>query len=268
MGRAYLVSEPNLNSLIKTNMQKNGWIKLYPKLWDNPHSTDPDWVSLWIYILCHASFKPTPALWKGKRITLQTGQFVTNRKELAESTGISESKVYRLLICYESEQQIEQQNSNRSSLITVLNWNAYQQTEQQFEQQMNNRRTTEPSHTILERNKNIRIKEEEEKKESKKERNGGASPPAHKAREFFNQYQDKGEGYTGLIDTIALKRNLPPEIVRAELDKFCLYWTEKNHNGTKVRWEMEKVFEVERRLTTWFSRAHKTQQKPVGVFIS
>jgi len=35
------------------------------------------------------------------------------------------------------------------------------------------------------------------------------------------------------------------------LRNFFNYWTEKNTNGKKMRFEMQKVFQIERRLTTW-----------------
>ena len=38
------------------------------------------------------------------------------------------------------------------------------------------------------------------------------------------------------------------------LEKFCQYWTEPNRSGTKMRFELEKVFDIPRRLTTWASR--------------
>jgi hypothetical protein len=38
------------------------------------------------------------------------------------------------------------------------------------------------------------------------------------------------------------------------LKKFFLYWTEKKPKGRKMRFEMEKVFDIERRLTTWNGR--------------
>jgi len=37
------------------------------------------------------------------------------------------------------------------------------------------------------------------------------------------------------------------EMLRAFYD----YWTEKNENGKKMRFEMQKVFDINRRLTTW-----------------
>jgi len=38
------------------------------------------------------------------------------------------------------------------------------------------------------------------------------------------------------------------------LNKFCNYWTEKNKSRTKMRFELEKTFEISRRLVTWASR--------------
>lgn len=35
------------------------------------------------------------------------------------------------------------------------------------------------------------------------------------------------------------------------LRAFYDYWTEKNEKGRKMRFEMEKVFDISRRLATW-----------------
>ena len=38
------------------------------------------------------------------------------------------------------------------------------------------------------------------------------------------------------------------------LNKFCNYWTELNKSKTKMRFELERVFEISKRLATWSSR--------------
>jgi hypothetical protein len=38
------------------------------------------------------------------------------------------------------------------------------------------------------------------------------------------------------------------------LKSFCDYWTEPNKSKTKMRFELEKTFEIGRRLVTWSSR--------------
>ena len=44
--------------------------------------------------------------------------------------------------------------------------------------------------------------------------------------------------------------NYPTEM----FDKFCNYWTEPNKSKTKMRFELEKVFDIKRRLATWATR--------------
>ena len=120
-----------------------GWIKIHRKILENPIiCKDSDYLSVWIYLLVNATHREIPALFKGKKIILKPGQLITGRKTIARDLNISESKVYRVINEYKSEHQIEQQTSNKNSLITILNWNEYQQNKQQNEQQMNNKRTT------------------------------------------------------------------------------------------------------------------------------
>lgn len=45
----------------------------------------------------------------------------------------------------------------------------------------------------------------------------------------------------------------------SEMKKFTAYWTEPNGSGKKERWELEKTFEVRRRLATWISNATRRQ---------
>lgn len=122
-----------------------GWIKLHKKLWNHPRAQEPEWVSLWAYLLSHAAFGPYKTKFQGAVIELQPGQLVTGRKVLAEKTGIHESKVQRLLDVMESEHQIEQQTESKSRIITIINWKEYQgeeEPEQEKERELNNKRTT------------------------------------------------------------------------------------------------------------------------------
>lgn len=52
----------------------------------------------------------------------------------------------------------------------------------------------------------------------------------------------------------------PDEMLR----KFFDYWTEKNENGKKMRFEKEKVFDIKRRLATWASRDKEYKFKTKG----
>lgn len=132
----------------------DGYIKLYRKLLDNPIiCKDSDYMAVWVYLLLSATHKEYPALFKGKKIMLKPGQLITGRKSISMKLNITESKVQRILKSFESEQQIEQQASNRNRLITILNWSEYQGCEQLNERLMNNKRT--PDEQQMNTNKNV-----------------------------------------------------------------------------------------------------------------
>lgn len=138
--------------------EKNGWVKLHRKMLDNPIiMKDAEHLAVWMYLLLNATHAEYPALFKGKKITLQPGQLITGRKSIASTLCVSESKVTRILSAFESEQQIEQLTSNKNRLISVVNWDKYQIFDQQNEQQMNNNwTTTEQQVNTNKKNKNVK----------------------------------------------------------------------------------------------------------------
>ena len=143
-------------------MNAEGWIKLHRKLLDNPVTMkDTDHLAVWIYLLLNASHNEHSALFKGEKIILKPGQLITGRKSIALALHIDESKVERILKSLKSEQQIEQQTSSKNRLISITNWEFYQQSEQQNEQQTNNKRTTNEQQVNT--NKNIKNDKNERK---------------------------------------------------------------------------------------------------------
>ena len=45
------------------------------------------------------------------------------------------------------------------------------------------------------------------------------------------------------------------------LQAFCAYWTEHNVGGRKMRFEMEKIFDIKRRLATWATNEQRFNHK-------
>ena len=131
----------------------SGFIKLHRKLWEHPKAKDPAFLSVWVWMLCQASFAEHDVDWCGKTTRLKPGQFTAGRKQIALETGVHESTVNRIIQRLKIEQQIEQQPSNVCSLFSIVNWQKYQCGEQPSEQPANNERTTseQPANTIIRR---------------------------------------------------------------------------------------------------------------------
>ena len=74
-------------------------------------------------------------------------------------------------------------------------------------------------------------------------------PAIQFAKKFFSD--------NDLQDTIANKINIDCLKVKSEIIKFIHYWTELNKSGTKERWELQKTFDVKRRLCVWLNNINK-----------
>jgi DNA-binding MarR family transcriptional regulator len=134
---------------------ENGWVKLHRKIRDKGWYLDSEYVHLYIHIHLKANHSIGEFLQNGEIVKLKAGQFVTGRKQLSIETGVSESKVERVLKCFEKDGVIEQQTNSRNRLISILSW----ETEQIGEQQTNSTRTANGQQMDT-NNKNKEDKEE------------------------------------------------------------------------------------------------------------
>lgn len=204
-------------------MSRIGWVKLSRAVLDDPLlNKDPEYLALWIHLLCNAAFEPTPALLGANRVILQPGQLTTGRKQLALNSGISESKVERVLKAFESAQLIEQQTTTRNRLISILSWDDYCESRQPNEQQSNNDRTT-----IEQRTNTL---EEDKKLRNKEKRKFGADKPPVPARKKYGQY-----GWVKLTDEEY--NRLLNDLGQAEVERCIAYIDESaQSNGNKNKW--------------------------------
>ena len=195
-----------------------GWIKLHRtieanKMWTSePFSRGQAWVDL----LLLANFIDSFYYKRGYKIEVLRGQVGRSTVELADRWKWSRGKVQRFLNDLQNEQQIEQQNSNITTIISIVNYNIYQGDEQQIEQQTDTKRTADRQQTDTYKN----VKNDKNEKEFKEE-----------VLSYSNEYDD------------------------LMLKDFFLYWSEWNKSKTKMRWQMEKTWQTSRRIGTWFNRS-------------
>jgi len=175
-----------------------GWVSLHRKILDNPTvCKDSDYFAVWGYLLLNATHKEQKKIFAGEPIILRAGQMITGRKKIAAKFSISESKVQRILKRYETEHQIEQQMSNKNRLVTVLNWEDYQNPEQQTEQLLNIKRTTSEQQVNTNNNVNKGIRVIKDLKERNKKEKG-----TEKYTEDWEQRLKAKSGCIGKTDTI------------------------------------------------------------------
>ena len=124
----------------------DGWLKLYRSILDSAVFQDAEILKVWIWLLCNVAFEQHDTICYGKVIHLKPGQIATGRKKIAQCTDLNENKVYRALTALKSLGNIEIKATNKYSIITVVNWDKYQDENGKrtsSEQQTNSKQTSE-----------------------------------------------------------------------------------------------------------------------------
>lgn len=134
---------------------------------DNPLMKRPAYRSVWIEILLLASHNEKKEVsFGGKQRILKPGQFTTGAYQLGVRSGVPRGTVERILKRFKSEEQIEVQTDRQCSLITVKNWEKYQDNKEQSEERVRNDRGTSEE----------RVRTNQTLKNEKNEKNTIATP--------------------------------------------------------------------------------------------
>jgi len=178
----------------------------------------------WIWMVCEARFKDKSEqinFGSGERqIKTPRGSFTHSLRFMAKAWGWSTHKVIRYLSCLESDLMLTQKRTQQITQISICNYDTYQNTQtQQRTQQGNSKETARKQNKVMEEGNNGKylLEREEIFKEE--------------LRPFLNNPYDKDV-----------------------LLGFYEYWTEHNKSKTKLRFELEKTWDIKKRLSTWDRR--------------
>lgn len=124
-----------------------GWIKLYRKIRENKYWLEPrrfNKAEAWIDLLLKASYKDQEIVLGNLNLNLKAGQFVTSQLKLSELWKWDREMVNKFLLRLKNDRQITYKTSNKYTIITICNWNSYQNPD--IEKPATNS-TTEPAAT-------------------------------------------------------------------------------------------------------------------------
>lgn len=138
----------------------SGFIKLHRQLLDWEWYKDLPVRILFEHCLLKANYKTKN--WQG--IVIEVGSFVTSFENLAFETGLTVQQVRTAIKKLKSTGEITSKSTSRYSIITIKNWNDFQESNTQDNKQITNEQQTN--------NKQITTtKESKERKEYKESKN-------------------------------------------------------------------------------------------------
>jgi len=143
---------------------KNGWIKLHRKAEQCDLGDNVILWALWTHLLTIANWKESKILWEGKLITVPIGSAIIGVKQIANRWKISRSVISKWLNFLQKRGSIVLTTCPRGSLVTICNWELYQNDEVDDNIQRGNSVETAceqrvNNEALIEESKNIRKKE-------------------------------------------------------------------------------------------------------------
>lgn len=108
-------------------MSNLGWVKIHRKILDNPIAKKPSWAWLWIFLLLNANHEDKRFIFNNRDILVKRGELITGRKQLSKKSGVTQQSIRSALEYLKSTNQITIKPTNKFSIITILNYETYQE---------------------------------------------------------------------------------------------------------------------------------------------
>lgn len=104
-----------------------GWIKIYGKIVDWEWYGDPNMVATWLHLLVSANWRDKN--WRG--FIVRRGQIITSISKLSEAIGQTERQTRLCIERLVDSGQIVKQTTNKYTIITICNYDSYQEKPEQ-----------------------------------------------------------------------------------------------------------------------------------------
>lgn len=204
-----------------------GWIKLHRSLIDWEWYSDRNAVLLLVHLLISVNHEDKK--WRG--ILIKAGSMVLSWQTLAEGSKMSVRQCRTAMDKLVNSGEVTRSVTNRFQVIVLLKWEKMQSNDKQVTRKLTGRGQTDDKQVTTTKEYN---KESKELKEVRKEFKNSIQP-------FLKTYG------------------------KDLLNEFYSYWTEKKPKGRKMRFELERVFDVKKRLARWekndYGKEDKAQEK-------
>lgn len=168
-----------------------GWIKIYRDLQDHWLAQDMEKLGWWVDLLLSATHKDTKLLIGGQLIELKKGQLRASSTYLAERWGKAKRTIQKFLDLLEVDQMISRNSSHKITIITICNYESYQEVEQSQVAEKEANEYPIGSQSVAE-NKNAEEDKEINNTNSARTCEEKVSWDASKEKGFYNTFLGKG----------------------------------------------------------------------------
>tara|TARA_R100000655_G_scaffold99371_1_gene143225 strand:- start:300 stop:1232 length:933 start_codon:yes stop_codon:yes gene_type:complete len=211
-----------------------GWISVQKKLRDHWVWEDPRYLRAWMDMLMMANYSEVKKPYKDTIVTIKRGEFPSSFRALALRWGWSKNTVIKFINRLKADTMVDTHTEFGFTVVKIVNYEKYQGQADTVVDTVGGTvggtvSGTPGGTTIIKDNKI-----------NKRNNSGVAKNSTPTLKERFAIFSEK-------VNKVGKEKGLPKQ----EIDKFIDHWGAHNEGGKKMRWEMEKVFDMSRRMNTW-----------------
>lgn len=121
-----------------------GWIKIQRDITEHWCGSDPNFFAVWFRLVAEANYKDNKTILNGTPVSIKRGQVIFGLNAFSDRSGVSVSKLRRIIKILLDESMIDRQIFNKYSIISIANYNKHQAVDRQTtsKQQANDKQTT------------------------------------------------------------------------------------------------------------------------------
>jgi hypothetical protein len=204
-----------------------GWIKLHRQIKEHWLWKSDNRLKWWIDILLTVNHNDTKVLIKGTLIDCKRGQSIRSLESWAKEWNVSKGAVRDFFKLLESDQMMTTESLQITTRITVCKYEDYQD-------QLNDKETQKKRKGNAKETLGLPKQECKEGEECKED--------------ILNKYQS--DFFNSLIPFV-------DEFGKDTCRDFYNYWSEPNRSKTKIKWQLEETWDLNKRLTRWSNNNFK-----------
>lgn len=266
-----------------------GYIKLSRKFFSNDMWNEARTFSsceAWLDLIQSARFEATPRMESigGREVSYTRGQYPASIRFLSKRWHWTERRVRTFLAYLKRENMITLSKEQGMNVITLVKYNDYNGNPTDTASDTSN--DTMSDTTILQEINELRSqvtqlmtqvstqRVTQPQNEAEKRHTGDTKQIKGKNNIKENSTNVESKKAAAKAATLSRKKSFyqllvpyvgqyPKEMIRAFFD----YWSELNKSETKMRYELEKTWELPRRLATWANRERMPAKTDIGVVL-
>lgn len=266
-----------------------GYIKLSRKFFSNDMWNEARTFSsceAWLDLIQSARFEATPRMESigGREVSYTRGQYPASIRFLSKRWKWTERKVRTFLAYLKRENMITLSQEQGLNVITLVKYNEYNGTpadttndtvvdttnDTTILQEISDLRSqvTQLTTQLLTQQATQSLKEPEKRHTGDTKQIKGKNDIKETTTSVVGKKNaakaatlSRKESFYQLL--VPYVGKYPKEMIRAFFD----YWSELNKSGTKMRYELEKTWELPRRLATWANRERMPSKAEVGTIL-